>query len=87
MTTCILLTLEQTLRDPDSTEASAPHPDYIGRCCELAAGYHALRQRQAPDERPLRAYLLLDIWDGNPSCRSTVRDMARGRCRTRGRAR
>ncbi|MGA4177266.1 DUF4123 domain-containing protein [Ralstonia nicotianae] len=65
MTNRILADMEAML--PDSTRADAIEPpsDYMARCRELAAGYHALRQRQAPDERPLRAYLLLDIWDGN----------------------
>ncbi len=66
MTTRILSALEQDLLSPASTDAAVPQPDYMARCQELAAGYHALRQRQEPDERPLRAYLLLDIWDGNP---------------------
>ncbi len=66
MTIRILSALEQDLLNPSSVDASEPHPDYMARCRELAAGYHALRQRQAPDERPLRAYLLLDLWDGNP---------------------
>ncbi|AXW63996.1 hypothetical protein CJO94_19650 (plasmid) [Ralstonia solanacearum] len=66
MTNRILSDLEETLLDPASADPAVPHPDYTARCQELAAGYHALRRRQEPDERPLRAYLLLDIWDGNP---------------------
>jgi len=31
----------------------------------LAAGYRMLQQ-QASHDRPLRAYLLLDAWEGNP---------------------
>ncbi len=66
MTIRILSALERDLLNPDSTDAAVPHPDYMARCRELAAGYHALRRRQEPGERPLRAYLLFDIWDGNP---------------------
>ncbi len=66
MTNRILSGLEDALLSPATADASVPHPDYMTRCRELAAGYHALKRRQEPDERPLRAYLLLDPWDGNP---------------------
>ncbi|ANJ75403.1 DUF4123 domain-containing protein [Ralstonia insidiosa] len=46
-------------------EGAVPPPDYLARCRELAAGYHMLQQ-QLPQERPLRAYLLFDAWEGNP---------------------
>ncbi|MGA4073011.1 hypothetical protein ACI2TP_16995 [Ralstonia nicotianae] len=66
MTNRILSGLEEALLSPATEDVPAPHPDYMTRCRELAAGYHALKRRQEPDERPLRAYLLLDPWDGNP---------------------
>ncbi|MET3444778.1 DUF4123 domain-containing protein [Ralstonia sp. 1138] len=42
-----------------------PHPDAVARSKELAAGYHALQRQQKPGDRPLRAYLLLNAWEGN----------------------
>ncbi|KHK52933.1 hypothetical protein PI87_19400 [Ralstonia sp. A12] len=60
-----LADLEQVLLDPVSEQASdAPH-DAIALCEALAADYHARKRRQAPEDRPLRVYLLLDRWDGS----------------------
>ena len=58
-----LAELEQTLLDPAGGQTSELPADAIARCQELAAAYHTHKRQQAPKDRPLRAYLLLDKWD------------------------
>jgi len=61
-----LADLEASLFAADSTSTDVPHPDALARCRELAAGYHAMNRQQRRGYRSLRAYLLLDAWEGNP---------------------
>ena len=58
-----LAELEQMLLDPTGDQFSAPPADAIARCQELAAAYHTRKRQQAPDDRPLQTYLLLEKWD------------------------
>ncbi|CAJ0820218.1 DUF4123 domain-containing protein [Ralstonia holmesii] len=58
-----LAELEQTLLGSSSGQTVEPPPDAVARCQEFAAAYHSRKHQQAPEDRPLRAYLLLDRWD------------------------
>lgn len=66
MTNRTLADLEASLFAADSTDTDVPHPDTLARCGELAAGYHAVNREQRHGYPPLRAYLLLEAWEGNP---------------------
>jgi len=65
MTNRMLAGLADVMLNPTPAEKAIPAHDYLARCRELAAGYRMLQQ-QASRDRPLRAYLLLDAWEGNP---------------------
>ena len=60
-----LADLEQTLLGSTSGQIIEPPADAVARSQELAAAYHSRKHQQAPEDRPLRAYLLLDRWDGS----------------------
>ena len=60
-----LAELEQTLQGSTSGQIIEPPADAVARCQELAAAYHSRKHQQTPEDRPLRAYLLLDRWDGS----------------------
>ncbi|MGS0622301.1 DUF4123 domain-containing protein [Ralstonia sp. VS2407] len=66
MTNRTLANLEASLFAADSTGTDVPHPDTLARCGELATGYHAMNRQQRHGYPPLRAYLLLGAWEGNP---------------------
>ncbi|CAJ0721399.1 hypothetical protein LMG6871_04824 [Ralstonia edaphis] len=66
MTNRTLANLEASLFAADTTRVDVPHPNTLARCGELAAGYHAMNRQQRHGYPPLRAYLLLDAWEGNP---------------------
>ena len=65
MTNRMLADLADVMLNATAAEKEVPAHDYLARCRELAAGYRMLQQ-QASHDRPLRAYLLLDAWEGNP---------------------
>ena len=59
-----LADLGQALQAPAIARTGDMSPDAIARCQELAVAYHMRKRQQASEDRPLRAYLLLDRWKG-----------------------